>query len=78
MAANTVVSNLIEKYETREGRKVEGGAGGGRENEEDVKRAVSCPSCTICYSEATIPLPIHSSKVFFDSLIEVGARGKQK
>ena len=45
MAANTVVSNLIEKYETREGRKVEGGGGG--ENEEDVKRAVSCPSCTI-------------------------------
>ena len=46
MAANTVVSNLIEKYETREGRKVEGGEGGGV-NEEDVKRAVNCPSCTI-------------------------------
>ena len=71
MAANTVVSNLIEKYETREGRKVEGGGGG--ENEEDVKRA-----CTICYSEAPIPLPIHSSKVFFDSSMEEGARGKQK
>ena len=71
MAANTVVSNLIEKYETR-------GRGGGGENEEDVKRAVSCPSCTICYSEAPIPLPTHSSKIFFDSLIEAGARGKQK
>ena len=76
MAANTVVSNLIEKYETREGGKVEGGGGG--ENEEDVKRAVSCPSCTICYSEAPIPLPIHSSKVFFDSSIEEQAGGKQK
>ena len=75
MAANTVVSNLIEKYETREGGKVEGGGG---ENEEDVKRAVSCPSCTICYSEAPIPLPIHSSKVFFDSSIEEQAGGKQK
>ena len=75
MAANTVVSNLIEKYETREGGKVEGGEG---ENEEDVKRAVSCPSCTICYSEAPIPLPIHSSKVFFDSSIEERAGGKQK
>ena len=70
MAANTVVSNLIEKYETREGWKVERGRG---ENEEDVKRA-----CTICYSEALIPLPIHSSKAFFDSSIEDGARGKQK
>ena len=77
MAANTVVSNLIEKYETREGRKVEGGEGGGV-NEEDVKRAVSCPSCTICYSEAPIILPIHSSKVFFDSSIDEGVRGKQK
>ena len=77
MAANTVVSNLIEKYETREGRKVEGGRGVGV-NEEDVERAVSCPSCTICYSEAPIPLPIHSSKVFFDSSIEERARGKQK
>ena len=52
--------------------------GGGGENEEDVKRAVSCPSCTICYSEAPILLPLHTSKVFFDSLIEAGARGKQK